>query len=490
MSDDLAYAPAHELLTLLGKQEVTSVDLVEMYLARLDKHNTRLNAVITLDAERALAEAAAADAAAARGDAQLGPLHGLPITIKDSYETAGMRTSCGRTDLAHHVPAVDAEAVARLRRAGAVIMGKTNMPAGNMDVQADNKLYGPTNNPWDLGRTSGGSAGGGSVASAAGLTSLDIGSEIGGSTRVPAHYNGVYGHKVTFRSVPLVGHISPGPGVQRWSEPDLACSGAQTRHPRDFVPVLKALTGTLARDGGFSYRLDSPRATELSGFRVAVWTEDPDCPIDSDVRRAVDLTVAALRDAGASVDSHPASLPVTIAESQSVFEPLLYGQLGLDRSQNTPAMLSAMGARMAQNPRGDAARAARGSFLTHYAWMKVDGRRMEIRERWTRFFENYDIVLMPVTGTAAIPHHRKLVDRFGRPYRVDGQERSYWDQVRWSAVANVSGSPATAFPVTQTASGLPVGLQAMGPMGGDLTTIEFAALLGERLGGYRRPPVD
>lgn len=486
MSEDLAFAPAHDLLDSLGAGDVSSGELVDLYLQRIEKYDRRLNSVITVDPERARAEAAKADEARSTGR-ELGPLHGLPITVKDSYETAGMRSACGRRDLIDHVPTVDAEAVARLRQAGAIIMGKTNMPPGNQDVQADNPVFGPTNNPWDTTRTSGGSAGGGAVATAAGLTAFDFGSEIGGSTRIPSHFVGLYGHKATFRSIPLVGHLPPGPGTGRWAEPDLACAGAQVRDARDLIPVLAATAGALARDGGFTYQLDAPRATALSDFRVAVWFDDPGCPIDSEVNAAVLKAIDALQDSGAKVDIQPAALPVTITESHSVFEPLVYGQLSGDRSGITPRSAGAMTVRILQNPRGDAQHALRGTFQSHYSWMQADAKRQEIREQWHRFFGQYDVVLMPVTPTPAPPHHNKLIDRFGRRLEVDGRPRSYWDQVKWSAIANIAGTPATTIPTGLGTSGLPVGLQAMGPAGGDLTTVEFASLLGAQLGGFLRP---
>ncbi len=487
MSDDLAFAPAHELLTSLDKGEVTSRELVENYLDRITRLDGALNSIITLDADRARSEADDADRLRASG-AELGPLHGLPITTKDSFETKGMRSACGRADLAHHIPTQDAEAVARLRRAGAVIMGKTNMPPGNQDVQADNPLFGPTNNPWDHSRTSGGSAGGGAVATVAGLTAFDFGSEIGGSTRVPSHFVGLYGHKATYRSIPLIGHLVPGPGVNRWSEPDLACAGAQVRDARDLVPILAATTGPLERDGGFSYQPAPPRATTLADFRVAVWFDDPDAPVDTEVTTAMQAATAVLIAAGATVDVHPRAIPVTVGESHATFQPLLFAQLGIDRSGMTPAFGASMLPHIVRHPRGDAAKALRGTFLTHYAWMEADAHRQEIRERWTRFFDQYDIVLMPVSPTAAPTHHGKLVDKFGRSFTVDGHPRPYWDQIKWCGLANIAGTPATTIPTGPGAtSGLPIGIQAMGPAGGDLTTIEFAALLGEQLGGFRRP---
>ena len=195
------------------------------------------------------------------------------------------------------------------------------------------------------------------------------------------------------------------------------------------------------------------------------WFDDPGCPIDSEVNAAVVDAIQILKRAGAQVEIQPAALAVDIAESHRVFEPLVYGQLSGDRTGITPASGAAMMARMMQDPRGAATRAFRGTFQSHYAWMQADAARQEIRERWYEFFRQFDVVLMPVAPTAAPAHHNKLIDRFGRRFEVDGVARSYWDQVKWCAIANIAGAPATTIPVGLGKAGLPVGLQAMGPPG-------------------------
>jgi amidase len=486
--NDLAFAPATEQLAALDAKDVSSAELVELYLSRIDEHNQPLNAIVTIDPDAARHAAKHADAARAEGQG-LGPLHGLPITVKDSYETAGMRTVCGRPDLADYVPTQDAEAVARLRRAGAIILGKTNMPTGNADVQASNPVFGRTNNPWDRSRTSGGSAGGGAAATAAALTSFDYGSEIGGSTRIPAHFCGLYGHKSTWQSVPLVGHIPSAPGNPgRWGEADMACAGVQVRGARDIIPALQATVGPLNPDGGFSYTLAPPRAKALKDFRVAVWAYDSDGPVDEDVHRAMGDAVAALRDAGARVVEQPASIPVDIATSHELFLSLVMAAFSVDRSTISPRSGAALALRSLTNPRGDAAAAMRGTIQSHRAWLFRDAARREIAQRWVGFFREFDVLLLPVAPTAAPGHHNKDHDRFGRTIEVDGIARSYWDQTKWSALANIAGAPATTMPIATTNAGLPIGIQAMGPPGGDRTTVEFAALLTEVLGGYRIPP--
>lgn len=488
MPNDFGFLPSTEQLAAMDAKEVSSVELVDLYLSRISTHNPPLNAIVTIDADVARGDAAQADAARARGD-RLGPLHGLPITVKDSYETAGMRTVCGRPDLAEHVPTQDAEAVARLRRAGAIILGKTNMPTGNADVQASNPVFGRTNNPWDSSRTSGGSAGGGAAATAAGLASFDFGSEIGGSTRIPAHFCGLYGHKSTWQSIPLVGHIPGGPGNPgRWGEADMACAGMQVRGARDIIPALEATVGPLNPDGGFSYTLAPPRATALKDFRVAVWADDPDCPIDQDVRQAIDDAVATLRGAGARIVEQPANIPTDLATSHDLFLSLVMAAFSVDRSTISLRSGAALALRSIMDPRGDGAAAMRGTIQGHRAWLFRDAARREMAQRWVGFFKEFDVLLLPVTPTAAPGHHNKDHDRFGRTIDVDGDARSYWDQTKWSALANIAGAPATTMPITTNAAGLPVGIQAMGPPGGDRTTVEFAALLTEIHGGYRIPP--
>jgi amidase len=487
-SEDFAWLPATEQLAALAAGELSSAELVELYLARITTHNPLLNAIITVDADSARRTAKEADAARSRGG-HLGPLHGLPITVKDSYETAGMRTVCGRPDLTDHVPTQDAEAVARLRRSGAIIVGKTNMPTGNADVQASNPVFGRTNNPWDRSRTSGGSAGGGAAATAAGLTSFDYGSEIGGSTRIPAHFCGLYGHKSTWQSVPLAGHIPGGPGDPgRWGEANMACAGVQVRGARDIIPALEATVGPLNPHGGFTYTLAPSRATALRDFRVAVWTDDPACPVDNDVRCAIDDAVSALKDAGARVVEHPTSIPVDLATSHDLFLSLVMGAFSVDRSTISPRSGAALALRSIMDPRGDGAAALRGTIQSHRAWLFRDAARREIAQRWVGFFDDFDVLLLPVTPTAAPGHHNRDHDRFGRTIDVDGVARSYWDQTKWSALANIAGAPATTMPITTNMAGLPIGIQAMGPPGGDRTTVEFAALLTEILGGYRIPP--
>ncbi len=265
------HASASELTAALRARQIGSRELLELYLDRVERLNPPLNAVVTLDAERALAEAAAADEAIARGE-PLGPLHGLPITVKDTIETVGLRTTAGAAPLASHVPASDATAVARLRAAGAIVFGKTNTPPWASEPFTDNPLFGRTSNPWDRERTPGCSSGGSAAAVAAGLTGLDLGSDLGGSLRMPAAYCGLYTLRPSHGVVPSRGHIPPPPGFH--AEVDMGTLGPLARGADDLGLILDVLAGSDGRRGGFRCRRRDP----ASGWPSGSTTRSARCP--------------------------------------------------------------------------------------------------------------------------------------------------------------------------------------------------------------------
>lgn len=301
---DPAFAPAVELARRIRAGELRSEDLVETALARIAEYDSRLGAVVTLDAEGARARARAADRALAAGEL-LGPLHGVPITVKDTLETAGLRTTAGHPPLSEHVPERSAVAVERLLSAGAILLGKTNTPTLAGDWQTHNPIFGVTRNPWDRDRTPGGSSGGSAAAIAAGLSALELGSDIGGSIRVPAHWCGVYGHKPSHGIVPSRGHIPGPPGTL--SEPDLSVVGPLARSPEDLALALDLVAGPLP-DRAVAWRLElpPPRARRLREFRVAAWIHDDEFPPDPEVGRVLEGVVDALREHGSPWPKGPA----------------------------------------------------------------------------------------------------------------------------------------------------------------------------------------
>jgi amidase len=267
----ITYATAADLAKMLATGRISACELLDENLARVRQLNPQMNAVVALDEEGARRSAKEADAARARG-ASLGPLHGVSMTIKDTFAVTGMTATCGLEPLRDYRPAIDAAAVAKLRAAGAIIFGKTNLPPAAADHQSCNSLFGLTRNPWNGDRTVGGSSGGSAAALAAGFTPLELGSDIGGSIRVPSHFCGVYGHKPSYGIVPVDGHIPPPPG--HLSEPELAVVGPLARSAFDLELMLDLLTDApeLKRT---AYRLALPpaRHTDLREFRVAVWND-------------------------------------------------------------------------------------------------------------------------------------------------------------------------------------------------------------------------
>ncbi len=480
---ELCYRSATDLASAIRRREVSSRELLEAHLARVEKRNPALNAVVTLDAERARRRAAQADAALARGESW-GPLHGVPMTIKDSFETEGVRTTSGSPTLAAHVPATDADAVKRLRGAGAVIFGKTNLPLFASDLQSYNAVFGTTNNPWDTTRTPGGSSGGAAAALAAGLTPLELGSDIGGSIRTPCHWNGLYGHKSTFGIVPIRGHIPGPPGML--SEMDLGVAGPMARAAEDLELALEILAGP-ADDCKVAWRfaLPRPRHGDLRSYRVAAWLDDPDFPVSTQVGDTLRATVGALRANGVNVDEKARPFE-RLRDVVPVYQSLLWGAMiagypdeifdGMVRHADAnPGDTSAFGTM------------ARAGVQRHRDWLRANEARAQLRARVAAFFRDFDVLLMPVNPVPAIPHDHSE-PMFSRKVQVDAASQNYMDLVAWISPATLCLNPASVAPVGRTRAGLPVGMQIVGPYLEDRTTIDFARWLGELSGGFAKPP--
>jgi amidase len=449
---DVSYAPAHALADAIRRRELSSREVVEEYLTRIDRLNPSLNAVVTIDPDGARHAADAADAATARGE-NTGPLHGVPMTIKDTFETAGMRTTCG-LEAWDRVPDRDADAVHRLRMAGAIILGKTNAPPSAGDWQTTNPIFGTSNNPWDAARTPGGSSGGAAAALAAGLTALELASDIAGSIRVPANWCGVYGHKTSWGIVPQRGHLPPPPGAL--SHSDLGVMGPLARDVEDLELALDVLAGP-GEAAAVGWRLELPqaRASSLRQLRLAVWLDDPAFPVGTDVGAVLASAVAALTDAKAClVDAPP---PVTLPEVVGLHQELLY-----------PLM----------DP---------SARMRHRDWLSANERRAQVRARMADYFRDVDAVLMPVAVVPAIAHDHSepFIDR---TITTRDGSRSYLDLFGWVGLATVAYLPATVVPVGRTADGLPVGVQIVGPYLEDRTTLAVGRAIEQLLGGFVAPP--
>lgn len=479
---DLGFATATELVAALTAKDLSSRELLDHYLARVERCNPALNAVVVLDVERARADAARADAAIARGE-RLGPLHGLPMTVKESWEAEGMRTTCGAPELADHVSARDAVPVARLRAAGAVIFGKTNLPIWTGEGQAFNEVYGVTSNPWDLARGPGGSSGGAGAAIAAGLSGLELGSDIAGSVRNPAHMCGVFGFIPSYGVAPLRGHVLPRPGDL--APLDMFVPGPLARGADDLELALDAIAGPLEEDArAWRLALPAPRARALRDFRLAAWLDDPWAPVDREVLAVLEPALDALRRDGARIGDER---PVELEASDRLYRQLLAAASGAGRlSDGEDAELRRAVAALPPEADDERARLLRGLTQSKRAWDAAHERRMRLRARWAAFFERHDALLCPVVSTPAFPHQHTPMAQ--RTIVVNGETRSGWDHVVWAGLANVAYLPAASVPVGRTAGGLPVGLQVIGPYLEDRTVLELTRRIAESTGGYVPPP--
>ncbi len=469
MNSALHWMSATELSRLIRACEVSSVEVLDHLVERIRDLDGPVNAVVHWDLERAGAAALAADAAVAAGE-PVGPLHGVPMTIKDSFQTEGCTTTSGSPELADYIPTEDAWPVARLRNAGAILFAKTNLPLFADDIQSFNEVYGTTNNPHDLDRTPGGSSGGSSAALAMGFTPLELGSDIGGSIRVPAHYSGVMGHKPSYGIVPGHGQIPGMPGTL--TQADLAVVGPLARTADDLELALDVLAGP-DRWMSPAWTLDLPpiRADELGEFRIAAWIDDDACPVDTDTRRVLGDTVAAITAAGGRVDAD-ARPGFTLAKAMTVYGELLFaalsGGVAKDRLDEY--------ARVADDtPMGWI---MRSSATRHRDWLSNNERRLQIRERWAEFFTGFDAILLPVHPRPAIRHDHST-PQFERVVDIDGHVRPYLDLWNWIAPAGLGGLPATVVPVGMSADGLPIGVQIVGPFLHDRTTIHLARLISQ-----------
>jgi amidase len=452
---------ATELAAAIRSKEVSSRELLDEYVDRVEQLNPAINAVVTLDVDRARAAAAAADAATVRGD-ELGPLHGLPVTIKDAIEVGGVRSTGGAVALTDHVPAVDAPVVDRIKRAGAIVYGKTNVPEWSGDLQTYNEIFGTTNNPWATDHIPGGSSGGPAAAVAAGLTAFEIGTDIGGSIRIPSHCCGIFGIKPSFGVVPQRGYLDHVGGGT--TDADINVFGPLARSAADLDLLLGVLAGPEPeRELAWRIELPAPRRGEIGEYKVGVWLEEPGVPSDSEQLGILRGVADRLSDAGAKVeDAHP---PVEFSD-----------QLGLFNQLITAAISPSMPPEVAEALSG-----------SHRAWLAGDERRAALKAQWATWFESYDALLCPVMPAPAIRHCQDG-DFMTRTIDVNGEPHPYLSLVSWTGLIGVVGLPSAVPPVGRTAAGIPVGVQVVTAFLRDREAIHLAGLLAEVSGvGYETP---
>jgi len=448
----MPFHTAREQIAALAAGEVSSVELLDRSIKRIEAADGVLNAVAVRDFERARSAALQADAALARGERR--PLLGLPISVKESFNVAGLPTTWGISGTEQIPIHEDSVAVARLKSSGAVLLGKTNVAAQLADWQTFNPVYGVTNNPWDITRTPGGSSGGSAAALAAGYVALEMGSDLNGSMRIPAHCCGVFAHRPTFALAPTRGQAPPGtPMLSVNADVEFATIGPMARSANDLALALDVLAGPDdAQAVAYKVQLPAPRATRLRDFRVLVLDEHPWGPLSADVHDAVNSFAVNLGKAGCKTARSSPLLP-DLGTMAGTFVKLLMAFFGAG---------------------------------THQEWLDADRVRLGIAHQWRQLFQAWDVVVCPVWPTPAFPHDHSPIN--DRRLDIDGAKLPYQGQAMWCSVAAIAGLPATVMPVDSSSQGLPIGVQIIGPYLEDRTTIHFAELAEQAFGGFVRPP--
>jgi amidase len=475
----MRYESATDQLKALRCGQVSSVQLLEGAIERIQQIDGSLNAVVVRDIERARESAHAADRARQRGDDR--PLLGLPMTVKEAFDVAGLPTTWGLAE-GHHCATADAVAVARLRSAGAVVLGKTNVATMLADWQTANPVYGVTNNPWDKTRTPGGSSGGSAVAVASGISALELGSDLAGSLRIPAAFCGVFAHRPSQGIVPMRGFAPPmSPRTRYVQALDLATVGPLARSAADLRLALDVLAGPdVPTSAGLRLSLPSPRHTELRGCRVLVLDEHPLIPTAAAIRESLQDLAERLSDAGCRVGREAREAP-DLKDLSETFTSLLMAFMGADASEEEYAA-AAKGGR-----HGDWMQ--QRMTMSHRDWVHLDRHRLALAEQWSRTFEHWDAVLCPASPCQAFAHDVRPFDE--RTLSVDGSEVGYEKLPCWTSLATPNGLPVTSVPIGVDAAGLPIGAQVIGPFMEDHTTIALADLLEQHLDcRFRPPPLD
>lgn len=482
---DLATATTMQLLMALERREVSSVELLDGMLANIERINPAVNAVVAMDMERARAEASAADSSRAAGD-PCGPLHGLPMTIKDCYETLDLVTVAGAPELSEHVPTRDADVVRLLRRAGAIVWAKTNVPYFAGDHQTYNEVYGVTNNPWDPTRTSGGSSGGAAVAVACGFTTAEIGSDIGNSIRQPAGLNGVFGLKTTHGLVSGRGHI-PGPSGSLTSA-DLDVFGPLGRSCGDLRILLEVLTNSGSAFGGVpgAALTRYEQQPDIANLRIGVWSDDAMAPVDNSVKGLIEGAAARLGDEGAHIDGEirPA---IESSDLHRTYMQLLNSAMSPSIPGDMWDDLRAKTGGSEEYTEDTAVMFARDSALSHRSWLSANERRAHAQRAWADVFADIDVMIAPIQPVAAFPHD--IERSYGkRTLSVNGADAPYGGILFWAGLATMPHLPSVAIPIGQTAEGLPVGMQLIGPKWSDHKILSIGEEISSVLGQHFAPP--
>jgi amidase len=489
--DEFAFQSAVNLVKAIQDRKISSSELLELYIERYERFNPSINAIVETDFETARARARQADEALTNNE-NWGPLHGLPMTIKDYIAVAGMHCTYGSPIHKEHLPTTNAGVVQPLIDAGAIIFGKTNLPLWATGSQSFNEVYGQTNNPWDLTRTPGGSSGGAAAAIAAGLTGLEIGSDMGGSIRSPAHFSGVYGHKPTYGIVPIHGQQPPHKifSIDYAPEQDLTVTGPLARSASDLDMVMGLVVRPpIFQRNAMKINLPAPRKKTLKDYRIGFWIEDPLYSPDNEVGDCLEKLVSSLSKKGAKIEEKKPDI-----KFERIYE-VFFELMILANAWTIPGdifdSLLIKSKELNEKDQSIDAWHTRIVTKTYRDWQFLNAERSMARQKWADFFKEYDVLLCPAMRLAAFPHDHTMT--LETPQRIttklNEQNIPHADVILpWAGLASVSYLPATVAPIGLTSNGLPVGVQIIGPYLDDRTSIHFAKLIEENLGEFCPPP--
>jgi amidase len=476
---DPDFGSALDAAAAIRARKISAVELTEHTLRRIDAFQPKLNSYVYQLRDQALEAAKQADLAIA-GNHAAGPLHGVPINVKESFGVQGQPCTWGVPQFKDAKALADSVPVRRLRDAGAILLGATNVPKFLMDGQSFNEIYGVSNNPWDLSRTPGGSSGGSAASLAAGMAAFSIGSDIGGSIRTPASFCGIYGHKPTLDVVNALGHLPGGLHVNPGFSTLLAVVGPMARTAEDLEAGLRILAGPETPDSkAFHWTLPKPRHQRLGDYRIGYLLEDPLTPVSTETKSVLEAAIRTCEKAGATLKNgwpDGFQFPELLDIYSFMLGAFDFSVMPPERQQRVRPHFEKRSDPMAL-----------GALSSFADWQRMNLKRLAYRALWEKFFESVDVFLLPTASTTAFPHDSTPPDRRLIPL-PEGGSQDFWSLLSYIAPATLTGCPATTAPAGLSKSGLPVGLQIIGPYLEDATAIAFAQLLAREIGGFQPPP--